>query len=788
MAAVKINKFLGEAPKISPELLPDSAGQVAINAKLYSGDLIPYRAPVIVDGVGRTGEIKTIHALRDPSTNALRWMSWLTDVDIVIGSSTEDGEQRFYYTGDGVPKVSNYALATTGGLPYPIDYYELGLPLPTGIVSTSPSTAPSATTSSFTRDTGDTATIVTGTPHGLRSGNKASVTGFTGDPASSFNANSVEVTVVNDTTFTYFSPGNEVASTSSTAGKVTLSGNTIPRSYVYTWFTPWGEESIASEPSENVYIKDGQTVTISSLPSSQPSGKNFVRGVRLYRSVASSSDTAFYRLATLWFPTAISKVRRVGNVSRITVPLHHNLAVGDRFKLTCSNTSFNITDGTVTNVISDTVFEYGQTASDVAETTVTGTLYHDVAELSSDPARYWGDSSYDFVDDFDSSNLFDILNTDEYDPPPADLQGITAIQNSMFCGFVGNKIYFSEPGKPHAWPEKYALTIEYDIIGIAAVQGLVLAMTTDYPYLLNGSNPATLGIYRIDTLYPCLSKRSIVNMGYGVAYATHGGVAIYAPGTSGGMDLVTKLVHDWDTWDSSLDPSTIVAKFYNGKYYASHSNGAFIFERDDKIGGFFVQTQYQYSAAWTDNVNNDFYYVADSRGNLAQWDRPGQPLSPLEWKSKVIVTKDYMNLGAARVIADYDTPDDEIDAINAYNLTVPPFNQTIWNNAPQLGTMNGPGTYVDSTGATVLPSGAFNAMMVNGDFGTKYQLPLPTALPVTFRIWANKELIFQGILYTSDIFRLPSGYRSDTFEVAVSGSARIRAIHIGETPFGLRAA
>jgi len=100
MAAVKLVKFLGEAPKISPELLPDAAAQVTVNAKLYSGDLEPYRAPVIVDGAGRNGEIKTLHALRNPDTDALVWLSWLTDVDVVIGSSTEDGEQRYYYTGD----------------------------------------------------------------------------------------------------------------------------------------------------------------------------------------------------------------------------------------------------------------------------------------------------------------------------------------------------------------------------------------------------------------------------------------------------------------------------------------------------------------------------------------------------------------------------------------------------------------------------------------------------------------------------------------------------------------
>jgi hypothetical protein len=788
MAAVKLVKFLGEAPKISPELLPDAAAQVTVNAKLYSGDLVPYRAPVIVDGTNRNGEIKTLSALRNPVTKALVWLSWLNDVDVVIGSSNEDGEQRFYYTGDGVPKVSNYDLATSSGAPYPNDYYTLGLPLPTTKPSLTVSAAPSAVTSSFSRDTGDTATIVTGTAHGLRSGNKASITGFTGTIPLTFNATSAEVSVINPTTFTYFSPGAEVSATANTTGKVTLSGGTIPRSYVYTWITPWDEESIASDPSDSVYIKDGQTVTVSGLPSAPPAGKTFVRGIRLYRTLSSVSDTEFYRLTTLWFPSAITKISRTSNVVRVTIPSHHNLGEGDRFKLTCSNTSFNITGGIVTNVVNDMTFEYAQTGANVAEATVTGTMYHDIAELSTYTARYWGDGTYNFVDDFDGSNLFDILITDNYDPPPEGLQGLTAVQNGMFVGFVGNKVYLSEPGLPHAWPEKYAVTLEADIVGISVAMGMILILTKDYPYIITGSNPATITTNRIDTPYPCLSKRSIVNMGYGVAFATHGGIAVYSSSTQGGMDLLTKLVHDWDTWDVFLDPSTIVAKFHNGKYFASHSNGGFIFEKDDRIGGFFVQTNYKYSSAYVDQQDNAFYFTSDTRGNISQWDKPDQPLAPLEWKSKVIVTKDYMNLGAARVIADYTPPNDELDNINAYNATVPPFNQVIWNYSVQLGPVNGPSDYYDATGTLVRPSGAFNALMVNGDFGTKYKLDLPSALPVTFRLWVNKELVFQGLLYTSDIFRLPSGYRSDTFEVGVSGSARIRSIHIGETPYGLRSA
>jgi hypothetical protein len=162
---------------------------------------------------------------------------------------------------------------------------------------------------------------------------------------------------------------------------------------------------------------------------------------------------------------------------------------------------------------------------------------------------------------------------------------------------------------------------------------------------------------------------------------------------------------------------------------------------------------------------------------------------PLEWKSKVIVTKDYLNLGAARVVADYSVPSEETEAIIAYNATVAPHNAEVWSLVPQLGTVNGPVDYIDpATSTRVDVFGTLNSMLVNGDPLTIYQRPIQGAFPVTFKLWANKELVCDVTVDSSEIFRLPAGYRSDTFEVSVSGSARIRAIHVGETPFGLRTA
>jgi hypothetical protein len=808
MAGVKIVGFLGTAPKLSPELLPNTAGQVATNCKLYSGDLIPYPQPVVVANTARTGVIKTLFALRDPDTGDKKWLSWLTDVDIAVASKTDIEEQRFYYSGDGAPKVSNYELATTGAVPYPIGYYDLGLPAPpdSSKLTTSAATFTTLTTSSFARDASNTATIVTSTAHGLRTGNSISVSRFTyrtgtynqagsttvtvtinnhglvngasvvldftsgsatdgtyvvtnaatntfdvvvstsattsGDvrwDIRNFNATNVECTVVDSTTFTYFSPGPQVATTSSSDGRVDLGGLPQARSYVFTWYTPWEEESIASIPSDNLYIKEGIIVTVSNLPTVKPSGSNFVRGVRLYRTLSSTSGTEYFLLKTLWFPTGLASVQRTANVSRVALLYPHNLGIDDRFKISgCSVASFDITGGIVTDIIDDYTFEYAQTASDVASTIVAaGTLYHDVSENPpTTTARYWGDGGvYTFTDDFDSRDFFDILTSDDYDAPPEDLQGLTAIQNNILCGFVGNTLYFSEPGLPHAWPTKYAVTLEHNIVGIATISGSTLVVTDGYPYIVSGSDPANgMATARIDANFPCLNKNSLVTMGYGIVYSTHDGLAVYSP--TSGPTIITKLLYNNDTWQTAIDPSTVVAEYYGDNYFASHSTGAFIFEQDSKVGGFFVNASYTFSASWYDAVDGIVYYVSGTNGDIYQWDDLTQPSVTQEWKSKVIITKDMINLGAARVVADYAVTSEDWDA-----------EVTQWE-----------------------------ALTENWD--------LPAQL--TFRLWVDKELTLTTTINDSGIFRLPSGYRTDTFEVGIEGNIRVRAIHMAETPTGLR--
>ncbi len=801
MGSVKLTKFLGEAPRISSELLPDGAAQNAFNVKLYSGDLIPYRTPKLVENVGRTGTIQTLYKLTNPDNGNNVFLTYLNDVDIATASApwtttsnTEDTEQRFYYTGDGTPKVSNYALATSGSAPYPVTngYYDLGLPLPETTPTATAVTFSVVSSTHYERDSGNTATFYGSANHNLRSGNIVSVRDFgTSDEAKSFNAANVEVTVLNDTDFSYFSPGDQVSKTSNTSGRSELAGNTQIRTYVYTWVTPWDEEAIPSLPSNEVYIKEGQTVNVTNLPTAKPSvpARNFIRGIRLYRTVVSSAATEYFLLATLWFPTATMKVKRDSNVVTITLAEPHNFIVDDRFKLSGTTTDSGSMNGefSVASIVDKYTFTFNDSGADVGETAdVNGTVFHDVAESLDDTARYWGDGgSFTFVDDFLVSGLSRILDSEDNDPPPTGMKGIRAAHNNILVGFFDNQLCFSFPDKPHAWPERFRLTFDSDIVSIEPIQGFILVLTKEYPYQVSGNDPATMVSARIDTLYPCLSKKSVVNMGYGVLWATHGGLASYSP--SAGIDLVTKLIHDWDTWNEALNPATLIGHYYNGKYFGSHSSKSFIYERDDKVGGFFVSIQYTFTAACTDYETGIMYYIGDTLGNLYEWDNKQQVLSPLEWKSKTIVTKDFMNLGAARVIADFETPGSETENIIAFNNAIPAFNNGIFAKSIQLGCLNGPTDYMDA-GVRVENIGTLNAFAINADGQTRFPKDVTGVLPVTFKLFVDKQLIFQGTVSSDEVFRLPSGYRSDTFEIGVSGSSRIRAIHIGETPYGLRTA
>ena len=876
MPGIKLQNFLGRGPKVSSELLPNMAAQVATNVKLYSGDLIP--APQSISGtvdIAPSQGVETIYPLINPDDDSLVWMSWTTDVDIATPSAVSDpNEQRFYYTGDGVPKASTYELATGNNSPltYPMPvsagYYDLGLPLPTVVPTTTVTAFTSKDVSTIKRDSSGLVTLTTSTPHGLSAGSFVTISGFTyregdyvqannssvivveidgnteieassqvvlrltsndgaitngvfvvdllipanppGNPyngfsvnapttnttgssiqgkvqwdISSYNAISVEPTIINDTTIQYISPGftSDVETINAsflpvggTAPVLNISGDVQARTYLYTWWTPWEEESIGSEPSDAAFIREGQEVTVGNLPTVKPAGNNNVRAIRLYRSVATPTVSDYLRVATLWMPQTSSQVVIVRNASNpnagfvgIYCDQPHELQVGDSVRVNVPGVTANNAASVLTNFeaevlsihqdaggtsVAQSVFVYayngvanGPTA-DLPLTNASGTVYTGTKNYAGDIC-YYGfpppSGNYTFDDDFPVEALLNTYNsgnfaappvlTDQYGGGPQYLKGLVAVNNNTLAGFINNQLYFSEPGQYHAWPSEYEKTIDREIVGISGFNGAIIVLTDSYPYIIQGNEPSNYVVSRVEARFPCVSKKSIVNMGYGVVFASNDGLAVYS--TSTGPKLLTDSLYNSDTWNADLNPSTLVGVAYRNAYFASHSTGSITFEQDESVGGFFVDNSVSFSDARFDSTSNQLYYINKTSAQVLQWDNLSQPALSFTWKSKTYITPAPINLGAARVVADYVEwgTQEWNNASDKWNLTV-----QHWNSNEDL----------------------------------------------TFKLWVDKQLLFTRTLDSDEVFRLPAGYLSDTYEIGLEGDVRVRAVYLADTPQGLR--
>ena len=742
--ALKVQRFFGEAPKVSGELLPNTVAQYAYNLDLSSGDLLPYRRSQVVANLTKDGVIRTIYPLTDPTTGDLKWLHWTTDVDVATAQVEGDTSQRIYYTGEDIPRVTDYALATSGAV-YPSASYKMGLPLPISvpIVSAAAFTQKSSTLRS--RDAGNNATITTSAPHGLTTGDYVTTTSF-GD--GTYNLSNVRVTVVSDTKFSFFSFGDAEAEVADTAGRIDLAGVTQPRDYVYTFLTAWDEESVPSEPSDSIFIKEGQAVTVKGIPSIWLLGDGYQEAgmkVRIYRTVAGVSGAAYFRVAELDMgtPTAATYTR-VSDLVTIT-SVAHGLATDDYVAVRKASGATTAAVHRVTVVDADT-FTFTDLATAADET---GTIEF-AAALS-------------FTDDEDVATLDNILESADYDPPDERMQGLLAIHNSMMVGFFNNTLCFSEPGVPHAWPIKYRRQVDSNIVALGAYGTTLLALTDRTPWKIDGNNPQAVSLTRTDYVLPCVSKRSVLNLGFGVVWASAGGLAVYS--TTIGTDYLTKNVHSWSTWPQKYDAENLYGAYYRGRYFGSDGVNTFLFERNEEVGGNLVQSDVRFTAAHYDANTDKFYYAAGDKVWLWNSQQVGNAI--LDWKSKVFVTKAPLNMGAAQIIGDFDSEEDAAAlVIENNNITIA--NQAIIDSGDPMGAMG---------------TAMANELRVAGSRLNDYRQSTQGA---TFQFFVNKKLVYSSSRQSSEPFRLPAGYRADTFEFRVSTNVRIRAVHMAETMAGLR--
>jgi len=260
-------------------------------------------------------------------------------------------------------------------------------------------------------------------------------------------------------------------------------------------------------------------------------------------------------------------------------------------------------------------------------------------------------TSYDdYREDGDAYTLQDVsseaLETDDWIPPPSGLRGLTQFGNGILIGFVGNKLYVSEPFVAYAWPDAYTLTFDYDIVALGVYNESIIVLTEAYPYIVTGLDPESFSQTILPYEQACVSARGVATTNIGVLYPCPDGLFLIN-GTAG--KLITKGVYTKEQWEA-IDPGSLISFFYDDQYLSFSSGsgvgGIFNFKEDQYIVG--ISISESITGGFLVAEEDALFLVAD--GSIRQWGI-GDDLA-FVWKSKLFRTGEFHNFACGAVVAD----------------------------------------------------------------------------------------------------------------------------------------
>ena len=262
----------------------------------------------------------------------------------------------------------------------------------------------------------------------------------------------------------------------------------------------------------------------------------------------------------------------------------------------------------------------------------------------------------------DNRKLGEVLPTTTWLPAPGvpvgagagtegNLTHLSALWNGMLAGISGNAVRVCEPYTPYAWPAEYDIVPpDGKPVGLGVFGQALLVLTTGRPVVVAGSTPEGLDQTPIELPQGCVSARSVVSMGSGVAWASEDGLCWYG---AGGARILTAGLMTRQDWQA-LVPSTIVGRLYEGLYFGSYSDdggvtrkGFMLNPGDPNAGVYFLDTGYE--GLHFDELQ-DQLYVLDG-ANVRRWDA-GAASMTWRFRSKTFRAPRPLNFGCAEVMAD----------------------------------------------------------------------------------------------------------------------------------------
>lgn len=377
-------------------------------------------------------------------------------------------------------------------------------------------------------------------------------------------------------------------------------------------------------------------------------------------------------------------------------------------------------------------------------------------------------SSADYLDTIDTDDFSEALPSLTWNKPPAALSGLTAMPNGMMCGFVGKDLYFCEPFRPHAWPESYVLTADYDIVGLAVYDTTVVVATKGTPYLVAGTAPETMVMQRMELNMPGLNPQGMVDMGYAVAFPSYDGLVVVQGGTA---NVTTAGLMTRDQW-LKLKPAEMVCGQFYGRFFGSYDfidtdgtamKGTLILDLTG-ASPFIIRSQHKADAFFYDIKSGTLFIVLGTR--IYEWDSKSAIPDIYTWRSKKFLLPAPTTFGVLLCEMDGRQDADEIAATGAAREAAAAINAALFAQASIFGEMN---------------TAALNTYPVNGDILTG----VPSGVQVTVNVYGDGELL-ASVAGAGKMQRLPGGKLAREWEIEITGNVSVQELAMAGTAQELR--
>jgi len=386
---------------------------------------------------------------------------------------------------------------------------------------------------------------------------------------------------------------------------------------------------------------------------------------------------------------------------------------------------------------------------------------------------YW--EWYTVTDDIDTASLDsgEVFSSETYLPPPAGLTGLIAVQNGMFAGFIDNKVVFSEPWLPHAWPDE-DMSFPYTVVALAKLGEMTVVLTDAKHFLVIGNAPEEMMSIDMDDFQPCVSKRSVTVSKRGVPFSSNEGLMLLNQNGIANVTGPFVSIIDW----AEIVPAGINGHIFNDKYFGFNPSAGTAFIFDFQTNDFTRLNADIAYAGYVSYSDSQFYIVVYERENpndlssdyvykIKKWAGEQYNYKRYVWDSKIYNLGGHVNLGVFRIFLDdnfYSTVvggsgiSAELQALNAAMIADLSLGGAIGDDA--IGE---------------IPIG-----------GTKLytQSGLSISDTVTLRIYIDGSTtpVFTKDITESGIGKLPAGYKYRKFQYELSGYIPTFSIEFATTP------